>query len=854
MGSTIYHGRRVTTTDTAAGTVPSDGQRAYVPDELTQTMIAYGMGILGGRASSSSTPTCRMGIGETSTDEPTGAPDDLLAYTVTFNPSHTCTSGADGVEYTANLTEPILLTPRAYALVMTSRGNAFRHAMRVSGDLSEPNENFYTKSGTPSSVPTDPIGGTPSIEGHMDLWIIGETNTAPSIPTSLVPSGVLVSTDTTPQIESDFADAEETLNNGAAWDYVAQVGIQVRRKSDQVIFWNHVYTTTTTERNAGHANKTYAGTALVAGVDYEVRTRHADRAGAWSSYTSWVTFSINAGGTAGTPSVPTGKQLTLTPTNVQALWTHPSSLQAKAMQVRLIQGGVVIKTSPVLTGLTIASGAVGTMTWAQTGFGNLVSGGSYQVDAAFQDTGNAWSAFSGNRSFTIDATPAVPSSLKPASPNNVVSSRPKLLAKTSDADDVNSALTLTFEITRADTSTVTRTATWNATTGQYEYQTTSTDLPSTQTFTYRARATDGTFTSAWTSPVTVIYGTGPAITITAPTASQVFSIATPTFSWTVTGQVSRRVRIYQDSNDALVHDSGTTTTGTTTYAVPSGVLRQGILYYVVVDVTNSTPLTGTSDPQLFSLSYAGPPAPNVVAQTKAIGTDAVPSVVELSWGPTTYPADQFVGWDVWRRVVGGSYAAQEISEDNPEGLVFLRRISSPVQTWFVDDFPRSGVEYEWLVYQTIEIGLDTLSSTAGVAQASVTLENIILSSVTNPSALRVDLSYLGSNIPGASHPLQIDQRQVIPISARKGRTIRSRLQQWTPSGTFNIVSDRHATAEERIALLRACVLQGKTYCYRDDRGRKIFVTFVAYQENDRRGRYEVELGFREEAYTEGEAA
>ncbi len=54
MGSTIYYGRRVTTTDIDSA-ILYDSQRAYVPDELSQTMIAYAMGWLGGR-SSSSTP------------------------------------------------------------------------------------------------------------------------------------------------------------------------------------------------------------------------------------------------------------------------------------------------------------------------------------------------------------------------------------------------------------------------------------------------------------------------------------------------------------------------------------------------------------------------------------------------------------------------------------------------------------------------------------------------------------------------------------------------------------------------------------------------------------------------------
>lgn len=844
MGVTYYFGRRVTTTDTGVNTLGGNTQRFYVPNSLTQTVIAYRMGVLAGKGIGSSAPTNRLAIADTTSG---GTPDDLLRYTEQFSITNDASNGSDCSVYEADLTAPLLMTPSPgrYSLGMTSRTNITLNAMRPAGSLTgATNRNFYYKGIGATTIPTDPVGGASSYEGHMDLWAITVTNTAPSVPGSLSPSGSVSSGDLTPTLSSTFDDAEETLPNGVAWDYVNQVQVNVRRKSDGVVMWSYTYTET--PGVTATTSVDYAGSALTAGIDYEWQTRHSDRAGAWSGWTGWVTFNVNPGGTVSAPSAPSGKILTTSPATFAAGWTHAIPLSTNAVEVRIKQGGSIVQTSPTIT-KTVASGAGFVITWAESTFTVLTPGVAYTVEIRGRDTAGAWSPWSGGTAFNVNAIPAVPSGLTPSN-SQPVSGLPKLSYATSDADNATSSLTGQVEITRVDTTTVTVASVYNATTGRFDFQTTSTELPTTQTFTWQARAYDGTYYSGWSAPATVVYGTGPTVTVTAPTSYGTVTVSTPVIAWTATGQVSRRVRVYEGSNPVPILDTGMVTTAVQFYQVPSGLLRNNLVYSTVVDVTNGVPLVGTSAPSVFTLDYVDPPAPgSFVAYPRQIGTDSAATAIELNWSPTTYPAGKFGGYDLERIPLGSS------TEDPDDVQVYLRRITNPLQTSFTDYHPRSGVEYQYVLRQIIEEDLDSLESLPAYAQSSVRINGVILASALQPDSLRIDCVYLASAGSGPDHELKFDQRQKVPVGARRGRTIRGSYRAWEDGGKFSIVSDNFGTADQRIADIRNAVYLGKTFSFRDDRGRKRWVTIIGYKEQDKTGRYEIDLQVREEHFIEGES-
>lgn len=846
---TIYRfGRYVTAMEAYYGDVAVNTQRAYVPNKLTTTIIAYRVGGWIGR-NSGSNATARFAVWNTDGGS-VPDPDNVLGYTNTATISTAISPGDNnGASYEVDLTTPLLMpSNRYYGIGLTATGAGIGFSEQSAANLSGDNEAIYTKS-VGSSVPVNFNAIPGDIEGWMSLWVVGVVNTAPHVPTSLT-SGFIASGTTNPILKAAFADDEETLPNSAAWDKLSQVQVQVRRKSDGVAMWTPaVYSATSAEQSAKQSQTTYTGTSLTAGVDYEWRVRHADRAGAWSDWTGWTTFQINPGGAIATSTgTPSGKQTTTTPGPFTGVWSHASSLKAKAVKVQIWSAGdsptLLMESAAYTLGSQVSVSGTISLTWANTGLSALSKGGSYQYRLSAQDTGNAWSAWTACpfRAFSIDAVPAIPTDLRPRD-SQPVSSLPLLSFLTSDADDANANVDGSLTIKRADTTTVSRTATYNATTGRWEYQTTGTDLPSYQTFTWQAKASDGTYDSDYSAWATVVYGQGPTVTVTAPADDATITTGTPTITWTGSGQVSREVKI-TDTADSSVTVDDSATTATQSFTVPANKLKNGHTYQVQAAITNSVPLTGWSAPITFTLTYTDPDMIQGFAAAPAtLNRDTVPSAVYLSWEPTTYAADVFRGCDLWRTAPDGS-------------LLWLRHITNPLQTSFLDAEPVSGALYLYSITQTIAEGLDLMTSPAASDQAQVTISGIVLSDVLNPETYRAHLlSATTPSAPLTQHPLTQNARKLVGLAATKGRTIRSALLSWAPNGKYAIYDTNIASAAQYRDDLTALVAQGHTLCWRDDRGRLYYVSVDNFTVTDRRGGngyYEIELHTSEEDWRPGE--
>lgn len=462
----------------AYGSIAADTQIAYVPDPIGNTaLIFYEMGARIGRSGSTAGLT-RFGIGNVNDG---GDPSSLLGYTTYFQPTTQMVSGAGGAAIVRDLFTPVLgRSKTAYALAMTSANQPLGFGAILKANYAgRVNYDYYTRANA-SSAFTDPIGGsvpTPGNEfGHIALWATGEINVAPNKPTGITPSGTIVSTDTTPVITANFSDDNENLPNGKTFDKLDWVRVQVRRKSDQVSFWGFSYEPTDAEILARQSSIEYAGSALSAGVTYQVRVSHRDIAGAWSEYSDWTDFTINAGGTV-TAATPTGKQNSTTPGPFVGGWQHPNPLNADRVIVRIEdgQGNIVqtmSKSSPFTLSPTVASGENISIAWADTGFTALTRGRAYYFRMMARDTGTAWGnsdQWSNRIGFTINATPGVPVLYSPANAKTFGFSPPLIEVVASDKDDVTSTLTVTVEFVRHDGTTVQRTMSYNATTGRFEY-------------------------------------------------------------------------------------------------------------------------------------------------------------------------------------------------------------------------------------------------------------------------------------------------------------------------------------------------------------------------------------------------
>src|SRR5690606_24153357 len=271
----------------------------------------------------------------------------------------------------------IIASAGRYAIGFTAQNGQVGYSMHQAANVNAANRNFYWKGGLATTVPTNPVGGSPSYEGQMSLWVVSEVNEPPSTPIYREPHGVLNTGDMTPQFESDFNDPNKTLPDGRPFDYLNTVQLTVRRVSDKVVMWNKTYTATEEERNNHRQSIAYAGTPLVAGVPYEWQIRHSDRAGAWSPWSSWLEFTISPAGFVATPSSPTGKITTSTPGPFLATWTHQNGLSTNRVRIRFLINGTVIHTSGELT-KTVAPGGQISISWAEAGSSNLQWGTEYQ--------------------------------------------------------------------------------------------------------------------------------------------------------------------------------------------------------------------------------------------------------------------------------------------------------------------------------------------------------------------------------------------------------------------------------------------------------------------------------------------
>lgn len=733
-------------------------------------------------------------------------------------------------------------------------------AMIFAASISETEERFFETTGSAAgTTPPAPFGAYNSVTaGHMTVWVSGYANEAPRVPVDRTPSGTIDTT--TPTFTSTFRDRNGdwgTANDGYdSGDEIQRYRIQVRRVSDGTIMWAPAaFSATSTEKTTESTSKVYAGSALSRGVAYEWRIQHQDMFDAWGDWSTWLEFTpANKGYIFTNASSPTGKQEVITGITFGGSWTHQDSLSTNAVEIRLKENGTVVQTSATITKTVLSAvspGTAFTLSWADTGFTDLSWGHSYTYEIRGRDTSNNWSDWSDGRAFNINAAPSIPSSL---SPNNgaVQSSYPllKCIASDADSDDDESDLTVKAIITRPNATTTTVTLPYNASTGYYEYQTTGTEISATGVYSWVAYSYDGTIYSGeesaevdavTSSSVTFEYADGPDVTVVTPTEAEVFETVTPTFEWSVSGgtQAKYRIYIYAAADDSLVYDSTQITGTETTFEIPLGNLDNETSYYTQIEVEDTTPLIGTSTVVNFEVDY--PPVPeltNFQATPVLIGTDSVESAIRLTWDASIEPAPWFV-----------RYILRRSDLSRP-----LAYISSQSQTEYIDYLPVSGVTYEYTIRQVNVIdGINVASPTVS-AEASVSLEGVVLCDVAEPSLHRAVLSFGETR----KHTRTNNNKRYLPWNATAPTTVRGLVRYWTTAAKYHLISDSRigVTALQRLDELEDLIENGAILCYRDERGRKRFVMI----QEDGYGvedvfpqRADVTLTLVEEAYDEGES-
>lgn len=769
-------------------------------------------------------------------DLDSGGIDDLIEECAAFTASTVMNDSYSGENYERELLAPRLWNGGSGIGVVVRGSQPWAFGMGGSDAY------LYTASG--GDLPSNMNGAPSSIELTMSAYVVGETNVKPDTPLFREPSGS--SGDTKPTFEGNFRDDNESLPGfsiGEA-DKLYKVAIALRTYGGSN-FWTTEYFATGPEVTARRFSIEYPGT--LAPGNYQWQCKVMDRAGAWSSWSDWLDFTVTSSGTATAIGPPGGKVTDLTPDLWWYRWVHGSGTAMSKLRLIIKRNGSTFHTSPDITEAA-AVNTNGNVTYAQIGSPVLQPGTSYTYHVQGWD-GTSWSALSSGFAFNTNAAPTTPANLSPES-GSATATRPEITFQGSDPDDPTSTLVGSIRFYNDETNVLigTYAAAYDAVRNVFYLQTTATHLPTLGVrYRYECQLSDGSLTSAWAA-ATLTYASGPTPTITAPTASQVFATASIGIQWSVSGgtQDSWRVRLYDQTTGKKVYETPRIYNSIANYYPdPKHFYDEGS-YRVQVDVWDAAGLLGTSADRLFSVDFPRPPAINTRVSGYFAEGDlpSDPSAAKIEWDAMTgYTTEEFQGYRIRRTEVG-----------KPETRKVIAFITNPATLEYVDDKAGINKEFEYDARTVIQYAsgqrVEGLGSPAifylrfRVATISDvrTGERVVL-----PFYRDRDVDYL-------------DDAVLVPTWGNKPVKVGGAFAYRVLSGTFELVDDPMNGRYSALMIERLVRFKGVRddlspviVCYRDRRERVIFGTVMKARVRDIPGvsdRYSLQLEIAETDYDE----
>lgn len=717
----------------------------------------------------------------------------------------------------------------------------------------------YRRSLLPSALPTDPFGTSSTVtDVSLGFYADFTPDTKPSVSLTAPANGAALGTNT-PTLVGAFTDPQ---SGSPIFDKLRQYYLQVRRQDSGAMLWDapgSLFVASNAERTAAAFSRLYGGSSLTSGIVYEWRAQVFDDSLVASDWSAWRTFTINPAGQVDTATdgAPSGKQdVASTTIDWTGRWFHPSGLSTNAVQVQILRQGALFRTGALIT-KTVAStalpGTLFTISDTEAGIGSLQPG-EYASQIRGRATDGQFSPWSDPRAFSINAAPNAPSNLQP--PSGASSTSQPLLEwniSDPDADDVYGVDDDSeVEITRPNGSVVTvRTSNYDAARGVGFYQTTPTELNAFGTYRWRVRGRDlSAFTAGgngdgpWSPVRTFDYISGPVVTITNPTEGEVEATSVPIVTWTTTGQVNFQVRAYLADAPLPFKQSSVVVSGTSSFQIPAGWLRNGGSYDLDVIVTNGAAQKGTSLRRRFAVSYPNPVAlTNLQASAVAQIRSVEPDTLLLSWDQTTYPPGEFAGYVIRRRL-----ATQTIDE-----AVVLRTITVAGQNRWVDHWAPGNVTLIYTLSQLRRIGADVIDSPTIELETELPLTTAVLNSAYDGSK-RHSMMWLGTDFggsfdrPEAAHDTWGGEGKptIVTVPAQYGAQ--------TFSLSITIQNDQYGSLYEHMDDIDALRTSGEPLCLRTERpGERIFCHIIRapWKRASSVGQRTVRFDLEEIAYQEG---
>ncbi len=184
---------------------------------------------------------------------------------------------------------------------------------------------------------------------------------------------------------------------------------------------------------------------------------------------------------------------------------------------------------------------------------------------------------------------------------------------------------------------------------------------------------------------------------------------------------------------------------------------------------------------------------------------------------------------------------------------WLRRITSPIQTAYLDAEGASGQAYDYQALQTVRVGIDEVQSLPATSQAMLTFGGVVIGNVLAPETYHLEMQYAARRGDEGEWSLGQDVSFVRGLGARKSRAIRGAQQEWDFSGEYRLLSDDAGSAEARERAFRELAEHGGTLCIRDGRGNREYVALANGRIRQRAMRnVDLALAFRNVDWTPGE--
>ncbi len=317
---------------------------------------------------------------------------------------------------------------------------------------------------------------------------------------------------------------------------------------------------------------------------------------------------------------------------------------------------------------------------------------------------------------------------------------------------------------------------------------------------FRSRTKDNAATNGPYAYLTLTAAAAPATpNITAPTAGSPPASATPTHTWTSSGQVKYRIRIVKAGVE--VYNSGYVSSGTLSIAAPYSY-QNSTTYTLYLSIEASTGLRSAEDSETFTASYTGPSTPTL---TVTAFNDS--GYVELIIANPDAPAYN----DIYR------YLSTQTTDD---AIKIASRL--PVNALFQDYSPISGQGYIYFVQAVNSSGGFTNSVVSSVTTLTLsTLWIHVVSRTAGSSSNAVAGQVVAlTNLAPAE-----DANDLLSVSKRaRGRTRPVTIVGQTVTRTlrYSVIATDADVALGKLDTLDLIFLANATVCVRDQRGARIF--------------------------------